>query len=236
MKYLIYKITNKINGKFYIGCHVTENINDNYLGSGIAIKRAIKKYGKQNFAKEILFTFDNMTDMHEKEKILIKENIGNVNCYNLTEGGRGSFYHINSNRKLYPNPMTHDKNVVSKLVAKLKNKFETDEEYRKMKISVAIQNLKHATEKNKGKKRPKHSKFMAEWAKNNWVTNKESIRDSLSSYFVLTSPDGKIYKTNRLQDFCEENNLTYVSVWASSKTHKPVSKGKSKGWKCEIYE
>lgn len=43
--YIIYKITNKVNQKFYIGIHKTENINDDYYGSGHCIKAAIKKYG-----------------------------------------------------------------------------------------------------------------------------------------------------------------------------------------------
>ena len=39
--YLIYKITNLVNDKFYIGKHITDNIEDNYFGSGINVKRAI---------------------------------------------------------------------------------------------------------------------------------------------------------------------------------------------------
>ena len=50
MKYsFIYKTTNLINGKIYIGQHTTDNINDRYLGSGVYFLRAVKKYGKKNF-------------------------------------------------------------------------------------------------------------------------------------------------------------------------------------------
>jgi len=48
----IYKTTNKINGKIYIGKDTTSN--PQYLGSGKLIKRAILKYGVENFTKEIL--------------------------------------------------------------------------------------------------------------------------------------------------------------------------------------
>lgn len=93
MFYTVYKITNKINLKYYIGVHKTKNLNDNYMGSGKLIKRAIEKYGVDNFHKEYLHIFDNQQEMFEKEKELIvcdpKE------TYNLTEGGRGGWDYVN---------------------------------------------------------------------------------------------------------------------------------------------
>ena len=49
---IIYKTTNLINGKFYVGKDASNN--PNYYGSGLLLAKAIKKYGKENFKKEIL--------------------------------------------------------------------------------------------------------------------------------------------------------------------------------------
>jgi len=83
----IYKITNIINNKVYIGKNVT--CDKNYYGSGTHIKNAIKKYGKNNFIKEIIEVCDDYNDLSIKEKYWIKyyQNLGLL--YNLTEGGDG---------------------------------------------------------------------------------------------------------------------------------------------------
>ena len=88
--YTVYKTTNLINNRYYIGLHATENINDGYLGSGVFLKKAIKKYGYKNFTKEVLFIFDNKDDMINKEKELVNEEfINNPKTYNMSKGGFG---------------------------------------------------------------------------------------------------------------------------------------------------
>jgi len=90
MFYTIYKTTNLINGKYYLGKHQTENLNDDYLGSGSAIKSAIKKYGRKFFTKEILFVFTTEEEMNRKEKELITEDlVASKNTYNKGVGGEG---------------------------------------------------------------------------------------------------------------------------------------------------
>jgi hypothetical protein len=93
--YTIYKITNLINKKYYIGKHITKNLNDAYMGSGKLITKAIKKYGIESFKKEILFVFDNEIDMNKKESELVQIS---ENTYNLCPGGHGGFGYVNNNR------------------------------------------------------------------------------------------------------------------------------------------
>lgn len=88
--YIIYKIINLINNNYYIGKHQTKNINDSYMGSGKLIQLAIKKYGIENFKKEILYDFDNEEEMNQKEIELVTEDVINDKCcYNICKGGEG---------------------------------------------------------------------------------------------------------------------------------------------------
>jgi len=98
MKYTIYKITNTINGKVYIGKHQTKDLNDGYMGSGKLLKRAQAKHGIENFNKEILHVFDSEEKMNAKEAELVTEEFClREDTYNICVGGQGGFSYINSN-------------------------------------------------------------------------------------------------------------------------------------------
>jgi len=84
---VIYKTTNLIDGKFYVG--KDEKNNPQYLGSGLRLNRAIKKYGIQNFKKEILeFCLDKKM-LSEREKFWIKNLDAIKKGYNIALGGAG---------------------------------------------------------------------------------------------------------------------------------------------------
>lgn len=88
--YILYKTTCLVNNKIYIGIHITNNLNDGYLGSGNLLRKAVKKYGKENFKREILYTFDNTKELVEKEAEIVNEEfIKREDTYNIISGGYG---------------------------------------------------------------------------------------------------------------------------------------------------
>lgn len=96
MFYYLYKITNLVNNKIYVGVHKTKNLNDGYMGSGKIICSAIKKHGIVNFEKTILKTFDTSEEMYASEKELVTEEfLKREDVYNLRRGGSGGFDYIN---------------------------------------------------------------------------------------------------------------------------------------------
>jgi hypothetical protein len=73
---------------------------DGYMGSGKVIKRAIEKYGVNNFQKVILETFENSEAMYAREKeIVTEEFLSRDDVYNLRRGGLGGFEYINKTGK-----------------------------------------------------------------------------------------------------------------------------------------
>ena len=103
--YLIYRMDNVVNGKYYIGQHETIDIFDGYSGSGFYLNRAQEKYGLSSFVKTLLYDFSSFEEMNAKEKELVQLS----NCfpydpmsYNLKEGGsqgRLSEYSLRINRE-----------------------------------------------------------------------------------------------------------------------------------------
>lgn len=99
MFYYLYEIRNNLNNKIYIGVHKTFDLEDDYMGSGKAIRNAIKKYGIENFTKNILEFFDNSESMYQREReIVTEEFITQEDTYNMRTGGRGGWDYVHQNQ------------------------------------------------------------------------------------------------------------------------------------------
>lgn len=71
--YYIYRITNKVNGKTYIGQHKYKKLNDSYMGSGVYLKAAKKKYGIENFEKFLIQYCYSKEETDKAERFWIAE-------------------------------------------------------------------------------------------------------------------------------------------------------------------
>ena len=96
--FITYKITCTITGKYYIGSHKTDNIDDGYMGSGRLIRKSIEEYGVENHTKEILGVFSTREESLELEHTLVKEGklTTKDSILNISNGGF-SFNYINDN-------------------------------------------------------------------------------------------------------------------------------------------
>ena len=132
MFYYLYKITNVVNNKIYVGVHMTKDINDGYMGSGKVIKRAIEKHGIDNFHKDILEFFENAETMYAKEKeVVTDEFLLREDVYNLRRGGNGGFDYINTN----PDEFLTEKRLSTLMprveqVKRWKKKYQSEESFR----------------------------------------------------------------------------------------------------------
>jgi len=90
---ILYKTVNIITGKYYIGIHSTDKLEDGYLGSGTILKRSVKKYGRKNHIRMTLCHCISIDVAQELERgIVTKELLKDTLCMNLSLGGSGDFY------------------------------------------------------------------------------------------------------------------------------------------------
>lgn len=88
--HFIYKTTNLLSGRYYIGMHSTNDLEDGYLGSGNRVRLAIRKHGKENFKREILEFCENRDELKKREgEVITLDEISKEECMNLVVGGGG---------------------------------------------------------------------------------------------------------------------------------------------------
>lgn len=139
MHFYTYKITNLKNGKIYVGVHKTPDLNDDYMGSGKFLKRAINKHGIENFKKEILMFHESEYEMFEIEELIVDQHfVDRKDTYNLKLGGNGGWDLVN---KVLPKEKRIEFGKIGGLTLnskRLKNK-NFDNKCRKN-ISVGLEN------------------------------------------------------------------------------------------------
>lgn len=211
MYYLIYKITNNINGKIYIGKHKTKDKNDNYMGSGKYIQNAIRKYGKENFTKEILYELDSEEEMNAKEAEIVNEDfLSRKDTYNLAIGGKGGDF-VAANKKYHE--LMSDPEFKKQFVEKVKaanNSPEVRERSRQSlknyyKTHPGTFQGKHHTEQTRKKISESHKKLDNTGINNPtygrvWVVHPTKLeehmipKEELPTYLEQGYIKGKLYK------------------------------------------
>jgi hypothetical protein len=187
MYYTIYKITNKLDGKFYIGSHKTKKLDDEYMGSGKYLISSQKKYGLENFEKEILFIFDNPKDMYNKESEIVNEDfLVTENTYNLKVGGFGGWDYLNSTGM---NNSTKSKEVLKRAGYIHTEKLKNDVEYRKRHIQRNSERFKKLHKEGK----VKYDTFTG---KNHSTETKKKISESRKGQRVANETKAKISAAN----------------------------------------
>jgi len=210
--YTVYKTTNLVNSRYYFGVHKTRSPYDDYLGSGTYIRRAVAKYGEQNFRKEVLFIYLDPESAFGKEDELIQCCRGrDPLCMNLNKGGHGGWDYVRevglhrSNTKLTDEQVVVIRQKASKgaTVRQLREEFGVskrtirDIAHGRGRKSItggtpAVSKLRQVfghSAWNKGKKMPKSTRLKLSNAHKKWATefpNKWVHRGSVTKTVVLS--------------------------------------------------
>lgn len=97
----IYRTTCQITGKFYVGMHSTDNLEDGYLGSGKILGYSRKKHGDENHKKDIIEMCPTREALKLREKEIVNEQLlADPLNINLKYGGEGGFEHQNLNAEV----------------------------------------------------------------------------------------------------------------------------------------
>lgn len=209
MFYIIYKTINILNSKYYIGKHITNNLNDNYLGSGLHLKNVIKKYGKENFVKEIVCLCESEEQMNKIESLIINEDIINdKNSYNIALGGIGGM-RFKEGTEQYKN---WKKKLLIGIIFKRRDfSGKNNPNYNKHHSFIVKQKISEA------KKGIPSKPFSNE--------HKLNMSKSKAKNCIITWPDGKIEQITNLFNFCKKYNFHHSGMARVARGERKTYKG-----------
>ena len=131
--HFIYKTTNLLNEKFYVGMHSTDDLEDGYIGSGKRLGYSVRKYGLEIHKLEILEFLTSREELKKREAEVVNEELlTDPLCMNLKFGGEGGWDHT-KNMDL----KSRNANCNQRFVAR----FEDDKEFREIFTSTGSKNL-----------------------------------------------------------------------------------------------
>ena len=187
MSYLVYKLTNKINNKVYIGFtskslkkRFEKHIRDSKYGRNTYLSNAIRKYGIENFSKEVLFKTESLIEVKNLEINYIKKYNSfylGENGYNMTLGGEGTLNHNHS---------IETRKKMSKSHTGKKHTKETKNKLAKLRMG------------------PKNPRYGYKYTKE----EKQNKAQLSSKFFEIIYPNGKTEIIKGLKQYCDKNGFS----------------------------
>ncbi len=203
---IVYKTINLINGKIYIG---QDSKNDpEYLGSGLLLKKAIHKHGREHFVKEILEECETKEQLNEREIywIALLDSKNPKIGYNIADGGSGG--------------NTYTEEIKKRISDLFKNRIVSDETRQKM--SIARKGKAHTEEAkkkisaiHKGKKiTDEHKKKISEHS-----TSREKSKEFLENIGTIQKywPAGSKHTEESRKKMSESHKQNPVKYWLGKK-------------------
>lgn len=245
----IYKITNLINGKIYIGKDT--KCKSNYYGSGLLIRRSIDKYGLENFKKEILEKIDNdyeYLSIREKYWIEYFESNNLSIGYNISPGGDGgdtisnhpdldkikSKISINSKvrGRIYEEAYGEDFALI------YKNKLSESHPRKKIKDLLGdkyeswLEKIRLSANNKKGKS----IKDINNWSDEQYELYIESLRDRFYKTLSNLSSDKKELIYNKNRERAKNRRLSNIRDFISKVNNNEINKDNYKKYQQKIYQ
>ena len=206
----IYKTTNLINGRIYIGQKKGE-FNPIYFGSGKIIKLAIKKYGENNFRIDILVYAMNREHLNNIEiEYISKYRSLFPELYNIAKGGEGGFCHTENTKQIMRKPKSKEaieNNVKArKEAAERRGYYFSQRTIEKMKKPKSKQHIENIIKSHLGYKHTEEQKKKISEGNTGKVIPQE-VRDRIRKTLM-----GKKHSPERV----EKNRQGQMKRWANT--------------------